>query len=86
MSGESAISEVIRRLVGEFAGLNVNVKRLGVDDDLFDAGMSSHASVNLLLALENEFDVEFPDRLLTKDVFGSIASLTGAVAELKDEE
>ena len=29
--------------------------------------MTSHASVNLMLALENEFDIEFPDRMLNAE-------------------
>ena len=34
--------------------------------DLYAAGMTSHASVNVMLALEDAFDIEFPDELLTK--------------------
>ena len=30
------------------------------DRDLYDAGMTSHTSVRLMLALEDEFDVEYP--------------------------
>ena len=33
---------------------------LAEDADLYQAGMTSHASVNVMLALEGEFDVEFP--------------------------
>ncbi len=47
--------------------------------DLYDAGMTSHASVNLMLALEDEFDVEFPDELLTRSVFSSIESIKSAI-------
>jgi acyl carrier protein len=83
VSGNTAMSDVIRRLVGEFAGLSIDAKRLAVNDDLFAAGMTSHASVNLLLALENEFEVEFPDHLLTRAVFESIRSLSAAIEELK---
>ncbi len=44
--------------------------------------MTSHATVNLMLALETEFDVEFPERMLRRHVFESIASIRAAVEEL----
>ena len=37
--------------------------------------MTSHASVNLMLALEDHFDVEFPDEMLTRSAFESISSI-----------
>jgi len=52
------------------------------DADLYQAGMTSHASVNVMLALEGEFDIEFPDHMLKRSVFESIASITGAIDEL----
>jgi acyl carrier protein len=45
--------------------------------------MTSHASVNVMLALEGEFDVEFPDHMLRRGVFESIGSISTAVAELR---
>jgi acyl carrier protein len=44
---------------------------------------TSHASVNVMLALEGEFDVEFPDHMLKRSVFESIAAIRGAIEELK---
>ena len=41
--------------------------------------MTSHASVNLMLALEEAFDVEFPDAMLKRSVFESVASITAAL-------
>jgi hypothetical protein len=38
--------------------------------------------VNLMLALEEHFDVEFPDRMLGRRTFGSIRALGDAIAEL----
>ena len=64
------------------ARLGVDVGTLADDGDLYQAGMTSHASVNLMLALENEFDVEFPDRMLKRSVFESVASIAAALDEL----
>ena len=50
--------------------------------DLYQAGMTSHASVNVMLALEGEFEIEFPDHMLKRSVFGSIVAIRSAVAEI----
>ncbi len=65
------------------AKLPVPAATLGPDDDIFAAGMTSHASVNVMLALEDAFDIEFPDRLLTKQTFCTVTSILGAVAEVQ---
>ena len=72
----------IRRVLSEHARLPVEVDTLSDEADLFAAGMSSHASVNLMLALEDAFDLEFPDRMLTRSVFESITAIDAAIEEL----
>lgn len=61
---------------------NVDVSGLGTSDDLFDAGMTSHQTVQVMLALEDEFDVEFPDDRLNKSTFASIGSMVDALKHL----
>ena len=77
------MNDAIRAILRDHARLAVDALSLADDADLFKAGMSSHASVNVMLALEGAFDVEFPDRMMTRDVFGSIAHIRGALEELK---
>ena len=72
----------IRQVLKEHARLTQDALDLKEDDDLYEAGMTSHASVNVMLALEGEFDVEFPDQMLTRTVFSSIRSIQTAIAEL----
>jgi acyl carrier protein len=72
----------IRRVLADHARLPVDVNTLSDDADLFAAGMTSHASVNLMLALEDAFDVEFPDRMLTRGVFDSVSAIAAAIDEL----
>jgi acyl carrier protein len=67
------------------ARLPVDADAVADDEDLYNAGMTSHASVNVMLALEGEFDIEFPDRMLTRSVFESIDSISAAIAELEAE-
>jgi acyl carrier protein len=40
------------------------------------------SSVNVMLGLEGEFDIEFPDHMLNKKVFSSIGSIRAAILEL----
>ena len=81
----SALAEDIRRVLRDHARLPVDVDSLDDQTDLFRAGMSSHASVNVMLALENAFDVEFPDEMLTRNTFASIAAIRAALEQLSGE-
>lgn len=72
----------IRQVLREHGRLNRDVGELGADTDLYQSGMTSHASVNVMLALEGTFDVEFPDHMLKRSVFSTIGSIRQALAEL----
>jgi acyl carrier protein len=73
----------IRRVLSDHACLSVDIDSIAEDADLFEAGMSSHASVSVMLALEDAFGIEFPDRMLTRSVFESIAGMAAAIGELQ---
>ncbi len=75
----------IRQIISDHGRLPVDVAGLSADADLYQAGMTSHASVNVMLALEDHFDVEFPDRMLTRSVFESLSSIEAALTELRSE-
>lgn len=76
------MNDRIRQLVIEHGRLAVSPADLRDDSDLYACGLTSHASVTLMLALEDELDLEFPDRLLTREVFSSIASIAEAASGL----
>ena len=80
------MEEKIRKILKDHARLSADAISLGTDADLYQAGMTSHASVNVMLALEGEFDVEFPDRMLKRSVFESIAAIKSAVSELTNQD
>jgi acyl carrier protein len=80
--GGSVVSDQVRQIIKEHGRLPVDVGALDDDADLYQAGMTSHASVNLMLALESAFDVEFPDAMLKRSVFQSVASITEALQSL----
>jgi acyl carrier protein len=74
----------IREIVRRYADLPVDPASLDPEEDLYRAGMTSHAGVNVMLALEDRFDIEFPDRLLTRSSFASIANMQRVVAAMTD--
>jgi acyl carrier protein len=72
----------IREIIGAHARLSVSADSLPKEADLYAAGMSSQASVSVMVALEDAFGIEFPDRMLKRSVFQSIASISAALREL----
>jgi acyl carrier protein len=75
----------LRDLVSQHGRLSVPMDRLGDDSDLYQAGLTSLATVGLMLALEDAFDVEFPDAMLTRNTFRSIDALAAAIGSLQVE-
>ena len=84
MLDSAAIESKIRTVLAANARLEKDANVLNPSDDLYAAGMTSHASVNVMLALEAAFSVEFPDAMLTRSVFVSIAAIGQAVCSLLD--
>jgi acyl carrier protein len=76
------MNDQIRAILKEHGRLAIDVTALTDDSDLYEAGMTSHASVNVMLALEGTFDIEFPDRMLRRSVFESVAAIAAALEEL----
>jgi acyl carrier protein len=78
------MEETIRDVLTEYARLAVDASSLDENTDLFASGMTSHASVNVMLALEDAFDIEFSEKMLRKSTFESIAAIRSGVLEMKD--
>lgn len=75
--------ERIQQIVRDHAGLGTACEEVGYSTDLYRAGMTSYASVVLMIALENEFALEFPDAMLSRNVFESIESIANAIESLQ---
>jgi acyl carrier protein len=73
----------IRALLAEHGRLTNDVAQLADDSDLYQAGLTSLTTVNLMLAIEEHFDIEFLDSMLGRKTFGSIRSLSDAVEQLR---
>lgn len=76
------MNATIRQLIATHAGLPMPVEDLPDEADLYRAGMKSFASVELMLGLEDAFAIEFPDELLTRATFRSIAAIERAIGNL----
>ncbi|ARC58035.1 Aminoacyl carrier protein [Frondihabitans sp. 762G35] len=76
------VKDTIRQVLDQYGHLTTPANRLADSDDLYQAGLTSHATVNVMLALEDELDLEFPDELLSRDTFATIAALDEAARSL----
>ena len=54
----------------------------GDDDDLYNAGLTSLATVAVMLALEEKFDIEFPDTMVGRRTFRSVGSIAEAIKQI----
>jgi acyl carrier protein len=77
------MDETIREVLAEHGRLAVDAGAIDENADLFASGMTSHASVNVMLALEDAFDIEFSEKMLRKSTFESIAAIRAGVLEMQ---
>ena len=79
---DQALLSRIRNVLRVHGCLRRDPGLLADDDDLYRAGMNAHASANVMLALEREFDLEFPEQLLGPSLFGNINAIAATLVEL----
>ncbi len=82
MAREDVVAKV-KGVLKEHARLGADALQLSEGDDLYDSGMSSHASVEVMLSLEAEFDIEFPDAMLRREVFQTVGAIADAIEQLQ---
>lgn len=69
----------IRRVIDQEAKITVPATDLGLDDDLYALGLTPYLAVRVMLALEQQFSVEFSRRDLTRETTRSIGSIKRAL-------
>lgn len=74
----------IRAIVAQTVKLSKDISAISDNDDLYSLGLTSLTTVNLMLSIEDEFDIEFDDNMLSRQTFESITSLAEAIDELQD--
>ncbi len=75
-------SDKVREILAQHGRLPVDVSLLADDSDLYSAGLTSLATVGLMLAIEDTFDIEIPDTKLSRKTFESIEALCSVIEEL----
>lgn len=79
---ENNIVDRVKKVIINYSEISQDLSQLKEDESLFVKGMSSRASVAVMIGLESEFDIEFPDEMLRKEVFESVHSISKAIASL----
>lgn len=72
----------IRNILSLHGKVPADSADVGSQSNLYELGLTSHASVNVMLALEDEFDIEFPDEALKKSTFATIDNIRSVVGDL----
>ena len=75
-------TDSIRNILTKHGRLSMPVEELKDDTSLYGAGLTSHPTVNVMLALESEFDTELPANLLRRSTFESIENLDLALQDV----
>ena len=79
------IEDSIRELLAEMLHPRFQSSALAATDDLYGAGLSSLATVDLMLAIEDRFNIEFTNSWLNRRTFASIAALSNAVRHMQED-
>jgi len=74
--------ERLIRLLEPLIDVEVTVRPIPVDQNLSELGVGSVQMVDLMLAMEAEFDLTIPVEHINPENFLSIATLTALVLEL----
>ena len=78
-------TERVALLVHQLLAKRAIERPVGADDDLAASGLCSLDIVNLMLAVEAEFDIKIPDREMTPANFRSIAQIVRLVRGLCEQ-
>ncbi|MBE9033598.1 phosphopantetheine-binding protein [aff. Roholtiella sp. LEGE 12411] len=59
-----------------------SVENINDDAELTRLGLDSMAAINLMIDIEDEFGITFPDALLTPETFRTSMTLSSAIEEI----
>lgn len=79
-SGGLRLENEIAEIVAKYGNLQVAASEIQHDGDLFAMGMSSYSAVQIMMAVEDRYDLRFRDELLKKEYFSSVSRLAATVA------
>jgi acyl carrier protein len=81
-----AMLETIQRLIDEKGSLSIAARNLPRDGDLHRAGLTPFSAIQVMLALEKEFNIEFPKWMLNRQSMSSIDAIVSRLCELQEQQ
>ena len=81
-SQATAVRERLLTLVAQILGKPAEAQSIALEARLSELGMSSIKMVNLMLAVEGEFDLSIPQNDITPENFRSVQSIEALLARL----
>jgi acyl carrier protein len=84
--GLTTMFATIQHLIGQEAHLAIPAAQLTPGANLYQLGLTSYDAVRLLIAIEREFQVEFPEDALDRKALSSIEAIALAVLSLWQAE
>jgi acyl carrier protein len=76
----ASIGARVKTLLAERLQVAPDVAAIDDDTTLADLGLDSTAILSLVVGLEDEFDIEIPDRDINPDNFSRVDTISGYVA------
>ena len=76
---QDATEGAIREILQVYGRLNRPVSEVRPDTDLFQIGLDSQAVINVMLAIEEKFDFEFPEDKLNRAAFTTIRIIADVI-------
>lgn len=70
---------LIRSIIDKEARLSVPAADLTPGADLYALGMTPYSAVRVLLAVERNFEIEFPRTALKRETMGSLDAIAQAI-------
>jgi D-alanine--poly(phosphoribitol) ligase subunit 2 len=77
------MSDEIRNIIKQSGVLDTRHVTISDDQNLYDLGLDSFGTVDLMLAVEEYYGVKFAPQFMRRETFSSIAALDAAVAIMR---
>lgn len=72
------VTEIRNIVIGE-ARLPIDAQQISDSTDLDDVGLTSLGRMNVILALEDRYQITFPEEMMTRNNFSSISAVSKTV-------
>ena len=77
---------IVREIISKSISVTVPIEQIAIEDELQSVGMDSISFIQIIIEIEKEFDIEFPDEKLLITEAGTINKLCDIVEALTNEE